>query len=405
MRIDLTLVREGGRRMDSAPGDAVFGAVRLWNWQVDRIEPPVHTFGGSDLHLIKINYELELRPGFSRMPWFEISCRFPSPEGEGQAVVVDALPGRVAPTDVSRAYVLNQYLNFVPSADGAGAHAFLPASADRIDTFGIGGPGVRWRHVEHGESGVRQGSYAAWAVLLTPGGRVEQEVEFSVRYDRSAGPDDAYVPVQSPASFVLDLGERAAPVPAVTPWPSAANGERAGRRAPSVFICYAHDSPHHKYMARQFGTLLVKSGVDAHMDQWDDDGRKEWSVWALKLINEVDYVVVLASPICRKAFDGGLHGPDHPGIRSEAQLIKEKLHAHRDVWTAKVLPVVLPHESVDNIPEILQPWTTDHYEVEKLTSDGINDLLRAMTGVPRYSRPTLGTLPPDVVDPLEDDEF
>ncbi|MFE2040860.1 toll/interleukin-1 receptor domain-containing protein [Streptomyces sp. NPDC059477] len=404
VRIDLTVADEGGRRMESAPNGVSIGAVGLRNWQVDRIDAPAGMFDGYDVHFIKVNYELELELGLPWPTWFEIAFDFTSGEEEERVVVVDAIPRFGTYAETPKAYVLNQFLNFVPSADSASAHALLPATTDRVDVFGIGGSGVRWRHVSLDETGVRPGSYAAWVVLLTPTGQAEQRVGFSVRYDLPFGPGAEYRPTQSPNEFLLRLAPSTEAPGVVTPSLSASADESKGEYHPSVFICYAHDSPLHKESARQFGNLLVRNGIDVHMDQWDAAGRKDWAVWALRLINAVDFVVVLASPICRKVFDGQSEGSDNPGIRSESKVIKEKLHVLYDEWMAKVLPVVLPHELVDNIPEALQPWTADHYDIKQMNREGIDELLRAMTRVPRHTRPPLGELPPSVLKPLSGTE-
>ncbi len=385
--------------MDSAPNGVSVGVAHLRSWQVDRIDTPSNMFDGYDAHLVKINYDLEIDAECPGMPWFEISFEFLSGEMD-QAVVIDALPRFDTSPEIPKPYVLNRFLNFVPSEGDVSTQVLLPATTDRVDMFGAGGNSVRWRHVALGGAGVRPGSYAAWVVLLTPAGQVEQRVECSARYDLSFLPEVEYRPTQVPVEFRLGLVAPREGLRSVVPSLSAVTEVPGRDYHPSVFICYAHDSPQHKETARQFGNLLAENGVDVHMDRYEEGKRGDWGTWARKNIDRVDFVIVLASPICRKAFDGELRGREHPGIRSESRLINERLHAHRDEWTAKVLPVVLPHELVDNIPEMLQPWTSDHYDVTELTSEGIDDLLRAMTGVPKHSRPPLGQLPARVLKPL-----
>lgn len=406
VRIDLTVVDEGGKRMEPAPYGARIGAVSLGKWQVDPIDVPADTFDGHDAHLVKINYTLELEPGAAPMPWFEISFSFPSgqDEKENHVSVVDALPRSGTFADTPKPYVLNRFLNYVPCADNASADVLLPTSADRIDAFGIGGPCVRWRHVSLDGTGVRGGSHAAWLVLLVPAGQTAQDVRFSARYDLETTPETAYRPTQLPSEFRISLTAASDPPGVVTPSLSAPVEDRCAEYHPSAFICYAHDTLRHKYYARQFGSLLARNGVDAHMDQWENDERKHWGYWSHKYIKQDDFVIILASPICRMAFDGQLTGPANPGIRSEAALINEMLHRERDGWTPKVLPVVLPHESVDNIADVLLPGTVDHYEISELTDEGIEELLRAMTGVCRHARPPLGKLPPSVLKPLSGTE-
>ncbi|GAA1035648.1 hypothetical protein GCM10009566_00030 [Streptomyces murinus] len=393
-RIDLTLVEEGGRRMESTPNGIGIGALRLRKWQIDHIESPEDVFDGYDTYLIRINYDLELEVDSPRVTWFELAVDFRSENGAGEATVIDALPRFGTFSETPKSYVLNRYLNFVPFEDGVSAHALLPASSERVDTFGIGGQRLRWRHVSLDGTGVREGSYSAWVVLHVPTGQVDQRVMFSARYDLIVDPEVEYRPTQVPAEFTLKLIASSDRPETATHLSSAAFELQDDEYHPSVFICYAHDTPLHKTRARQFGNLLVKNGIDTHMDQWDEIHRKPWDFWAYEHINKVDFIIVLASPICRKAFNGELKGTDNRGIRSEARLILDQLHTERDKWTPKVLPVVLPHEFVENVSEMLQPWTTDHYKINQLTREGIAQLLRAMTGVPRYSRPPLGKLPP-----------
>jgi hypothetical protein len=404
VRIDLTIVDGGSRRMESAPSGVHLGATWLNGWQVDRVDAPPGMFDGYDVYHIKINYELRLELGFPLMTWFEISFDFSSRGGESHTSINDALPRSGMGSDVPQPYALNQVLNFVPCSDGAWAHAILSASTDRIDAFGIGSQRVRWRHLATEGNSVRDGSYAAWVVLLVPAGQTEQRVEFSARFDLETDPANEYLPTQSPTAFQLPLADPSGAAGVLAPALSAPVEARDEDYHPSVFICYAHDSIAHKHYARQFGNLLVRNGVDAHMDQWCATWRKNWDDWAYQHIMKADFVIVLASPICQKAFEGGLEGTDNPGILSESRVIKEMLHTRRDEWTAKVLPVVLPNELVAHIPGRLHPWTEDHYEIDHLTVEGIDDLLRAMTGVPQHVRPPLGKMPRSVFKPLSGKE-
>ncbi|MCG7524105.1 toll/interleukin-1 receptor domain-containing protein [Streptomyces sp. OfavH-34-F] len=390
VRVDLTVVHEGGRRMDSAPDGVSIGVTQLRRWQVDRIDAPMDMFDGCEAYLVKINYDLEINPDSPPMPWFEVAFDFLAAESGRQVAIVDALPRFSTSPEVARPYVLNRFLNFVPSESDASAQVLLPASTDRVDMFGAGGSSVRWRHVSLDGTGVRPGSYAAWVVLLIPAGQVEQRVEFSAQYGLAVPSGVEYRPTQRPAAFVLTLGTSGEGSAGVRPSLSAPAEDTSREYQLSVFICYAHESLKHKEAVREFGDLLSRHGIFVHMDQKAEGRRMDWATWALKTSGEVDFVIVIASPLCRKAFDGGLCGTGNPGIRSEARIIGERLHAKRDEWTAKVLPVVLPHEFVDNIPEMLQPWTSDHYDIRELTSEGIQGLLRAMKGASEPSRPLLG---------------
>jgi hypothetical protein len=65
----------------------------------------------------------------------------------------------------------------------------------------------------------------------------------------------------------------------------------------------------------------------------------------------------------------------------------------RDDWITKILPVVLPGHSIDEIPEFLLPYSSTRYVIEHLTPDGTIALRRTLTGQPRHPMPPLGPAP------------
>jgi hypothetical protein len=67
-------------------------------------------------------------------------------------------------------------------------------------------------------------------------------------------------------------------------------------------------------------------------------------------------------------------------------MFRELLQSDRSKWARKLLPVVLPGGSASDIPPFLQPQTADHYLVEEMTVAGAEDLLRVITGQPRFPR-------------------
>ena len=78
---------------------------------------------------------------------------------------------------------------------------------------------------------------------------------------------------------------------------------------PRVSVSYSHDSPQHTELVRQFSTFLREvAGVDAHLDQWYDDGRRDWSLWAIDHLAKADFILVIASPAYKWRADG--HAPN-----------------------------------------------------------------------------------------------
>lgn len=404
VEVELTLIDESGRRIDTAPADIGIGALRLWNWQVHPISTPQDMFADMDGYLVKINYELRLEPGFPAMAWFEIGFDFGDEESD-PVTVLDALPHATLAQQGATSYALNQYLNLVPYGDGPLTHAHLPATTSTVDVFGIGSQEARWRHSSDSRNGVRPGSHVAWVVLMVPAGTTEQRVEVSARYDLRTGGDVDYWPTQRPGVFRLRLVDLPIGCMVFEPAVSTEAARTAVERSPRVFISYAHEDLEHKAQARHFGNLLIKCGINVHIDQWEPSQRKDWHLWAIHQIQEADFVLILASPTCKAVGDGAVEPNRNRGMQSETAILRELQQQDREQWGPKLLPVVLPGESVENLPLYLQPRTMDHYEVEELTEEGVEDLLRALTRTPRFIRPALGVPTVGAAHTLSTTEF
>lgn len=166
---------------------------------------------------------------------------------------------------------------------------------------------------------------------------------------------------------------------------------------PNVFISYTHDSRKHCDDVREFATFLVSCGIGVHLDQWEEVARKDWYPWALGGMSGADYVLVIASACYRRMGDGLGPNDENYGGRVEAALLRDFLQRDRDRWTKKILPVLLPGHTVEEVPDFLQPYACNHYPVTSLTAEGAEDLLRTITGQVAHIRPPLGppiSLPP-----------
>ncbi len=162
---------------------------------------------------------------------------------------------------------------------------------------------------------------------------------------------------------------------------------------PRVFVSYAHDSEAHKERVLDFCEFLVASGIDAKVDQWDLDERRDWQQWATAQIRDADFVIVVASPACKQVGNGTGTPDGNLGMQSELRQLRELYHTDPATWTRRILPVVLPGGSVDDIPLFLQPNTADHFRVTSFSEAGAEDLLRVVTRQPPFIRPSPGPLP------------
>lgn len=370
--IDLIRVDEGGRHVEPAPDGISIGALTLRSWEVHPIMVSPEVSDDRDCYLIKVNHELDLVSG-SVVNWYQAGLAF-----EGQAIVIDALPRRSRGTVDERTYTLTDKLLLVPYSGGPSAHAHLPTMTESVDVFGIGGRHVSWSRLADTAEGVSPGSQVSWVVVLVPKGSVELPVTFTVRYALPVGKMIDDRPAHQPERFVLRLKDGLRSLSAIEP--SWAENDPAPdlQVGPSAFICYAHDSEEHIELVNEFASLLTTLGVNVHIDKSSVGPRKDWGIWSLHCIEDTDYTLIAASPKCKAAGDGRLSSDQHPGIQSELNLIREKIHRFRDIWTPKVLPVILPGETKDDIPSFLQPYSVDHYPIHELTERGVGELLKAM---------------------------
>jgi hypothetical protein len=168
--------------------------------------------------------------------------------------------------------------------------------------------------------------------------------------------------------------------------------------SPTAFLSYVHGSTRHKQLVLDFARLLQDHGVSTTLDRWTTGRRKDWYQWIVAEMTRVDFILPIVSTPYKAVFDGSAADAEHRGTQAEAAVLRELLYSDRTRWLPKILPVVLPGHSVSEIPLVLQPNTADHYGVPELTPQGLDEILRALTGQPKHLPPPLG--PPPVLPPL-----
>ncbi|GAB3890288.1 hypothetical protein GCM10029964_061560 [Kibdelosporangium lantanae] len=163
------------------------------------------------------------------------------------------------------------------------------------------------------------------------------------------------------------------------------------RAVPRVFVTYSHDSPEHKELVLRFCTFLrAEAGLDVHLDRWYEDVRRDWSLWAIEQLAVADFVVVIASPGYRRRVDGWAAPDEGRGAQFEGAIIRDNLTRDLPSETRRVLPVVLPGRSVNEIPAFLHGHSTSHYVIPTFTLDGASELLAVIAGVARHPWPPRG---------------
>ncbi|WP_052026048.1 tetratricopeptide repeat protein, partial [Amycolatopsis vancoresmycina] len=177
--------------------------------------------------------------------------------------------------------------------------------------------------------------------------------------------------------------------------------ERSGTkpRPRRVFISYAPESGSaaDDLTVRELWVFLRSCGVDARLDL-SAEHRQDWSLWLAEQIREADHVLVIASPRYREGAEGRAAGDVGRGVQWEARLIRDAFY--RDPHALdRFLPVVLPGQSLDGVPDFLAAASTTVYRVDRFSLAGAESLLRLLTDQPAYPEPPVGTAP--VLPPVD----
>ncbi|WP_149262445.1 CHAT domain-containing protein, partial [Actinomadura sp. K4S16] len=160
-----------------------------------------------------------------------------------------------------------------------------------------------------------------------------------------------------------------------------------------VFISYAHDSDEHQESVREFWTLLRAQGIDARLDLPAAEERQDWPTWMRTEVQAADFVMVIASPEYRRAADDDAPPDERRGVRWEKRHLIKLLYRDYPTYVKRILPVVLPGRSKEEIPDFLDAETSSSFEVSEFTAAGVERLVRLLTGQPYETAPPLGSVP------------
>lgn len=370
------------KAIENAPSDIALGTIQLGAWQLHQLSPLPPDFTDQAGYLIRVNYDFDLAAGVPAPAWAEVEFCFTE-----EMTVVDALPRGVFGPQNARSYGVTHHLNFVPGDDvdeswpsGALASGVaLPPVHPRIDCFGLGGSKVRWRHSGTAAAEVPAGSHSGWVVLVTPQDREVVQVLASGQYWLDLDPSLDLVPASRRDAFTVRL-------PAQTVSPAHRQAGTVTRSArPRVFISYSQEAgsqgarePAHKADVIRLWKLLEQNGIDVRIDQQGLEGRRIWTDWTTTAILRSDFTIVVASPTYRAASEDRLPPGQNLGVRSEYLRLADLLHHDTPQWIKKILPVVLPGRSVEEIPLVFLPHIADHYVIDDFTAEGAASLLRVL---------------------------
>ncbi|MGA6871302.1 toll/interleukin-1 receptor domain-containing protein [Streptomyces pratensis] len=175
------------------------------------------------------------------------------------------------------------------------------------------------------------------------------------------------------------------------------NDETGGvpARAPRVFISYAweDDGGVHAEHVRALWILLRQHGIDAQLDRPAAERPQDWAVWMQREVEEADYVLTIASPAYKRRAESAENPGVGEGVAWEARLIRDFVYRHPADWHERILQVLLPGGSREDLPAFLGGHTVTHYTVDPIDLTGAEKLLRLLTDQPYETEPALGSVP------------
>ena len=190
-----------------------------------------------------------------------------------------------------------------------------------------------------------------------------------------------------------------------TPTPDSAPMRSAGiaqteEARPTVFVSWAHSQKGWTRQQIQFwqesiatlaSTLRQRFGIDADVDLFHLDEMVDWTRFGQVSVEQADRVLVVLSQSWAERWSGKNAATEGAGAAREADTLHGLFSKDQSAWQSKIIVAVLPDvdESVlpldmDRVPRVrVDPSQVDSYE----------DLVRLLTGQPRYRKPPLGSVP------------
>jgi len=133
-----------------------------------------------------------------------------------------------------------------------------------------------------------------------------------------------------------------------------------------VFISYAWEDEKFSQEILDFSNKLRVNGIDANIDQYEENPDMGWPIWMEQQIETSDYVVVVST---KTYLDKYLQLQQGKGVSWEISSIYQSLYdlqGHND----KFIPVVLKESDREYVLKALQPYTiyNVYIQFEKLTN-------------------------------------
>ena len=147
--------------------------------------------------------------------------------------------------------------------------------------------------------------------------------------------------------------------------------------AKKVFISYAWADASFSERVLEFSNKLRKNGIDATIDQYEENPDMGWPIWMENQIESSDYVLIISTKTYFEKFKQIQEGK---GVTWEISSIYQCLYnlkGHND----KFIPVVFLEEDKQYVPKALQPYTVYNLQTQ------FDKLKNRILGIPNVVKP------------------
>lgn len=141
----------------------------------------------------------------------------------------------------------------------------------------------------------------------------------------------------------------------------------------------------------KLAVVLSGMGIDVDVDQfYFEEPGVDWNRFGTLAVEDSDFVLIAVSPSYRERFEGTNDPSVGAGAVREADAILGILNQGQDEYRRKVVVVVLPEASENDVPTQLSGH--HRFTITEVSQDGIESLFRLLSTQPATPKPPVGPL-------------
>lgn len=144
-----------------------------------------------------------------------------------------------------------------------------------------------------------------------------------------------------------------------------------------VFISYAWEDETYSKKVLDFSNMLRSKGIDAIIDQYEENPDCGWPIWMEQQIENADFVIVISTKVYNDKFNQLIEGK---GVTWEISSIYQSLY-NLQGHNSKFIPVIWEDNDRKYIPKALQLYTS------YIISGDCVKLINRIKGIPNVVKP------------------